>query len=571
MTVSRAVGVNDGDEADAAAGTPDGAALDGGDPDAGADVPFEDRSWGDLEMIDFARHPQVAIDADGDVMTLWEWLDYPEPTRCFVRRRAFATSSWGPEHDLVTPAAVSAALPRPAGTTVAAVRDFCEHDAFRGDDAGRAIALFIHVRSLEYENGATQGSYTGMRAMFDPAFGWEEPAWIGQNSSSLQHLALGMNAPGAAIALWEQDQLWAAEYQPEGGWAEPAIVAGTDEYRSLRAVLDGHGDGLGLMEVGDLFSDRLSAARLEAGVWSAPEPVGDADGEESLTDVAMNVGGVALVVWRHCTSGPRCEVRARRFEPVAGWDAPITIGAIDDSVDISQFEKLQVAIDEQGNGLAVWAVNWPDPDGSELRLPRLRAARFRDGAWMDAETLYAGGLGDSVRNPRVVLDRAGNGLVAWRWQLHWTWDSDYDPHGEYLVRSYMPGSGFGPREALDVNDGALGISHIKLAMNGSGVGVAAWSIGETGARQDVPLGGHFFGCSAPAWQVTQVTSVLKPSFLSLALMEVVIFIMPRAMSLCLMPSLEKSSRSWQKSHWTPSALETSFMSFLISAVSVPAG
>ena len=468
---------------------PDAAgAIDGAAPDATPGIPFADRSWGELELLDLGRHPQVAIDAHGNVMTLWEW-EGPSPdfeSRCFTRRRVFDTSSWEPEHDLVTPEAVSGGLEKPEGTTVGRTEDICTGKALGTDASGRAAVVFIHNRSIQ--GGTDFGLWwSAMRATFDPDSGWSEPEWAGQNAPCCAIYGLTMSAQGTAALGWSDDgQLWAAAYRPDGGWEDALLVTDTRPDSAIldEFVLDDHGDGLAVFHI----PGRLLAARLQDGDWQPPVPLDDADFPATLSsrDIAMNGEGGALMVWRRCPSADLCEIRARHFDPVSGWAGPVTVAPIGD-LDGAFDQEMQVAIDARGNGLLVWVESWPDPEGTQhpdtgelLRFNEVNVARFRDGAWRDAESLHAGELGDGRRYPRVALDDAGNGLVAWWWWRYWYQDASWDPHSEFAVQTYTPDDGFGARETLELLIPSTSGTPPDLAMNPSGVGVAVWGRNDQG-------------------------------------------------------------------------------------------
>ena len=472
-------GVGGGGGSDAAAAR-DGAAAP---PDAaGPEVRFEDRAWGELELLDLGISPEVVIDADGDVMTLWDSPPPSAETRCFARRRSFETSSWGPEHDFVTPEAVRDALESPPDTTVAQAQDYCTYpDSLQIDDAGRAAVVYIHSRDLARDGGGGYLYWSGMRAMFDPASGWTEPEWIGQNSTlSSVSYQIAMNAQGTASLAWTQSrELWAADYQPDDGWQEPLQVEDSEDSITLKDLaLDDRGDGLAVFTQ----AGRLSAARLEDDAWGTPEPVDDPElpivAGGATRDLAMNGDGMALLVWRRCATPPpdsgNCQLRARRFDPVAGWAAATTLPTVDPTAYVA------VAIDAEGNGLAVWAESSADPDGSDLRFARIETARFRDGAWMDPEVLDSGELGDGLYIPRVALDAAGNGLLAWTFSRYWEEGSEEAPHGEIRARSYIPASGFGPPALLEVWDRQISYSVPVIAINRAGFGAAVWGVDDVG-------------------------------------------------------------------------------------------
>jgi hypothetical protein len=464
------------------------AAADGATPDATPPgVPFEDRSWGDLEVLDEGEFPQVAIDSAGDLMTLWEvegeWPDYE--WRCFARRRTFESSAWD-EHDLVTPDAVSAGLEKPDGTTLVSKEDYLfEPDALAVDASGDAVAIFTHSRLFEYEGGARTTWESGMRATFDPGSGWTEPEWFGVTTSGIAPSVVAMNAQGTGALAWLQlrrvytddNRLKVAGYEVDEGWRDPVVVDQTADLVAFRKVmLDDLGDGLGLVRVyaslaDPALPDHLSVARLEGGTWHPPEPVDDADYGSTWSDydMAMNSHGTAILVWRRCDGSGACQRRARRFQPDGGWEEPVTVAEEDE--ELNDFDgPYRVAIDDSGNALAVWGAVVADPDTGR-RQSAVLAARFRDGEWMAPETVAT----RRVWNVRVALDAAGDGLIAWSVSSPYDPELDCNPHQEYRARTYTPASGFGPTTTLEVFEGCHLLTWLALAVNRAGVGAAAWS------------------------------------------------------------------------------------------------
>ncbi len=105
-------------------------------------------------------------------------------------------------------------------------------------------------------------------------------------------------------------------------------------------------------------------------------------------------------------------------------------------------------------------------------VPRLEVARFRDGAWLPAEIIGEGLLGERTRSPTVALDRDGHGLIAWALERPDRWNEDAY-FTDYMARTYMPAVGFGPVESLAEEIEVA--SRFELAMNPAGIAMAVWS------------------------------------------------------------------------------------------------
>ena len=102
-----------------------------------------------------------------------------------------------------------------------------------------------------------------------------------------------------------------------------------------------------------------------------------APGDTLGADVAVDGSGNAIAVW---TQGetfyegwgppPPSDIWANRLSAGSGWGIPVLL----DRGDRTNFPSPQVAIDAQGNAIAVWQY---DPDGDERGVPAvIRASRF---------------------------------------------------------------------------------------------------------------------------------------------------------------------------------------------------
>ena len=167
---------------------------------------------------------------------------------------------------------------------------------------------------------------------------------------------LAMDLEGNAIALWEgAHAVWAKRFTPNAGWGSPA-----------------------LLQSGDLG-----------------DPV-----------VSVNGKGVAAAVWLQL-DGPGSTLRAARFEPTTGWRGAQTVVQSDRGPD-DLIHSPDVAIDDNGNAIAVWAQQRSTTD------QRVWASRFTLGTGWGAATAIESRGGGRSYMPKVGSDRNGNAIAIWR-------------------------------------------------------------------------------------------------------------------------------------------------------------
>jgi hypothetical protein len=437
-----------------AAAEPDAARIDAGGsaPDgAPLEVPFEDRAWGPLQEIGAGRYPEVVIDAQGNAMTTWEVSGVEG---CATRRKPLE-AAWGPVVALRAPQSREDEDDYCAGLDGGA--------ALAIDGTGTVIALFTHERS--------GGGTAGMRSLYEPVAGWADAQPTGANVTLPLYVSAATNQEGGRLIGWAAGgEVWTARSEPSAaGWeAAVRLDASDTSFCCVRVVLDGAGNGLAVWKM--LSDGELRAARLTDGAWSSAEPVDEGITPGSVQwDVGMNETGAALLVWRACNDLSMCAMRARRFDPSNGWSPSELIGDAGQGYD---GRMIDVALDPDGNGIAAWATG--PRFGPVGVVPRIEVARFRDGAWLPAETIGEGLLGERTRSPTVALDRDGNGLVAWALERPDQVNED-SYVTEYMSRTYMPAVGFGPVESLEEEIEVA--SRLELAMNPAGIALAVWSDG----------------------------------------------------------------------------------------------
>lgn len=378
------------------------------------------------------------------------------------------------------------------------------------DGAGGALLTFVSV-----------GSATDLLARrYTPAGGWASPVGpLDAATTAVETPELAMDASGAALAIWSQEntttgrnEILALRYEPSTGWGATPVKL--DDGVSLGATrpyvaMDGTGSGIAVWLQED-FSNRSTlwanryrtdipgfegsvpldgggevtgahaatsagnhlvvvwtesdgtsasvyATRYDAAdeSWTSPEPLESEDTDAAHPRVAIDDEGNAVAVWLQANSGGSgARVWASRFDAASGtWTAGAPVDATD-AVD-AEAAAPQVAMDASGDAVAVWV----RLEGSDYRV---RSSRLSGGVWQAAQGLESD-LAGTALEPRVAMDGAGNATVVWTQDVG---------RGVIWARRYATASGWASATKLQSSSTGDG-SAPRVAMDGSAT-VTAW-------------------------------------------------------------------------------------------------
>lgn len=189
-------------------------------------------------------------------------------------------------------------------------------------------------------------------------------------------------------------------------WVQGATVAGPDggiDSASVRVALAPDGTGLLAYLANEGGQQHLYGARLQGGVWSAPQRLDDpALGNAARPRVSASSGGSGVVVFTQDQgAGPRVVANVLAAGLFRG-PARISGDVAADYPDVARAPNgVAVAVFQQLDGIT----------------RRLRVARLAGGAWtllpqaLDSNPVDdAGGPG---RGPEVDIDDQGNATVVW--------------------------------------------------------------------------------------------------------------------------------------------------------------
>lgn len=277
---------------------------------------------------------------------------------------------------------------------------------------------------------------------------WRTPAAL--DHGHLGEACLALDGRGHGTALWENGgEIWSMGIGPQSTKALMRMAMG--EGTSPRVVMnpEGRGIALWLSKVGE---ERQILGRILGGGQSIAQVVFRTKGSIHHLQAAVDRRGNALVVWLHEREGT-FEVMAQAFDirgaawekesatlgvpSVPGAEPRVAVNHREHAMVLWEvegaFEGLvashfwpseriwsdrpvpvvthatrhhQVAMDDQGNALALW-VHAPYGQRSQLE------ASYYDGQaceWGPPETL---GNAQTISSPRLVMTGGGEALAAW--------------------------------------------------------------------------------------------------------------------------------------------------------------
>jgi hypothetical protein len=374
-----------------------------------------------------AFDPQLAVDSRGNVMAVWYQSD---DTRYNIWANRFASGAgWGTP-TLLENGAGNATLPRVVA-----------------DADGNFIAVWsqsdgthYNIWSSRYVEGAGWGSATLLdtndtfealdpRIAIDAAgnalavwsqgnnawanryvrgVGWGTPVPLGQltNAFGAEGVTVAMEANGNAWAVWSQnhgtDSIWASRYTAGVGWGTAfTLESGSGAAYVPQIAIDASGNALAVWRQSDGTRPNIWASRYTGTAWDAATLIETDDaGTATAPQIAVDASGAALAVWRQ-SDGTRNNIWANRYLPGSGWGTATLI----ETDNTGNAFSPQVAMDANGNGLAVWHQR-------DATRDNIWSNRYVAGVGWGAATLVETDNG-SASSAQIVIDSGGEATAIW--------------------------------------------------------------------------------------------------------------------------------------------------------------
>ncbi|WP_328992885.1 hypothetical protein OG394_01350 [Kribbella sp. NBC_01245] len=314
-----------------------------------------------------ANWPEVATDDDGDSAVVWE-----QDGRVVGRRVSASGALVGPLRT----------LSNTAGTNPNVVVE----------PAGRALVVWNDIRSgsfvttarFLYKDGTVSNAFT-------------------LGSGAADQPAVGIDRNGLAVVAWTESNTTVVARRVKPGYIGPRTVfLGASSgvgYGRVNVGVDRDGDAV----VSLRRAHSSEPARLWARRWPRTGALGPvmllAPTTDNLTfyhSLASDLEGDSMVIWSRRSSSTQTDVFGRRITRTGALGAITRLGVGD---------RPRVALDDDGNGLAVWHSPGPPYDATRVFARPISTA----GAFGVTATLSTDG-----RVPRVDASPGGNFAVVWQ-------------------------------------------------------------------------------------------------------------------------------------------------------------
>jgi len=231
---------------------------------------------------------------------------------------------------------------------------------------------------------------------------------------------------------------------------------------------------LRLAIIASAFALALMSCASESGPeWAPAESVDQTPSHLGGIDMAMDANGDAIAVWASRWAGEPglsssdYTVWAQRFSEETGWGSPTKLGSTGLR---GAGEEPVIAMSSRGDAVAAW-YEWAS-DGDDQTGEGVWAARFDpETGWEDA-TL----VGEAGRHPRVAINDDGQAVMMWTRSFDSVWVRHLDPEVGWGAASRLD-RGCVPREDPDTWNSLTNASAAKnpnVAINDSGRAIAIW-------------------------------------------------------------------------------------------------
>lgn len=305
-----------------------------------------------IPVVGGAINPRIAIDAAGNVLTVWTQYD-GSTFNIWANRYSAATAQWGIATRVETANAGTAAWPQIAV-----------------DRSGNALAVWMQSDGTRLNIWANRYTASGNS--------WGTDMLIETDNASDALLPqIAIDANGNALAVWEQSDgtrynVWANRYTAgSNSWSTATLIEADNAGNALdpQIAIDAHGNALAIWKQYDGSRDHVWANRFTAGSssWGTATLVeSDNTGDASYPQITFDANGNALAVWaKH--DGRRFNIWANRYVANSNSWRTATLVETDNAGDAT---NPQVAIDANGNALAIW-------EQSDSAVYNIWANRFR--------------------------------------------------------------------------------------------------------------------------------------------------------------------------------------------------
>jgi len=378
----------------------------------------------------FAQSPQVAVDPQGNVFAVWTRFNGANYIVQGAVREA-GSGAWQSPIDLSV-AGQNAVGPQiavdPHGNAVAVWLRFSgTHEVVQsaarpaasgvwqapvdvsvtGADAtspqvavdphGNAVAVWTHSNG---PNLIVQGSVRPVGSGV-----WQTPVDLSAAGANGLTPRIAVDQQGNAVAVWIRNEVVEGAVRPaaSGLWQEPVDLVAGGNPLSPQVAVDPKGNAVAVWERsnGSNYIIQGSARTAASGLWQAPVDLSSAGQDGGGARVALDSQGNAVAVWKRSNGANTIVEGAVRAAGSGPWQTPVDL-----SVAGGDAQEAAIALDPQGNAIAVWRRY---NGTNDIVQSAVRPAA--SGVWQAPVDLSA--ASQSAFGPQVAADPQGNAAAIW--------------------------------------------------------------------------------------------------------------------------------------------------------------
>jgi len=337
------------------------------------------------------------------------------------------------------------------------------------DSQGNALAVWVQ----KYSNGLSYlqaNRYTGG--------GWQPGAVAlieTDNAGDASDPQIALDASGNALVVWTryQNNIWAVRRPVSGPWEHEVEIepdnGGTVAAKPQIAV-NARGDALAVWVESDFNGQYVMANRYTAGTgWGTAAMISANVYETDASQIAIDANGNGLAIWEQYNGTGTVDILSNRFTPSTGWRTAHSITA-DKAHDA---KAPQVAFDSKGNALALWAGTAP---GAVIWSSRFGASASD---WEPAAPIGAANPFATLDTPQIAFDADDNAYAVWTQLISGQYKADS------IVSSRLAAGGgtWTAAELIELDD-AGAASLPQIAVDARGNATAVWQQSD-GTRSNV--------------------------------------------------------------------------------------
>lgn len=431
---------------------------------AGADV-------GDVEVLcrgtvrqlssDQSEHmenPRIAVDSDGNAIAVWNDSVVNEQS-LYANRYTASNDTWGGEQLLVDGATGSVDNPQIAV-----------------DGEGNAIAVWSQ------DDGDNYSIYAKRYRISDNSWG-QTQLLESIDFGDAENPQVAFDSEGNAMAVWSQDDeehgftpsIYASRYRAsENSWVTALPVEdGDDPSSDPQIAFDSSGNAMAVWIQKDgndnYFSVQANYRPADDDNWTtgAAQVIENLDeGHADNPQVTFDSDGDAIAVWEQ-GDGEYDNIYANRYTADAGWNATADRIENNDSEGAGDAGDPQIAIDSDGNAIAVWEQIDNDGSGNVSRssIYASRSSASSDG-WEQEQLLEDLDGSKSASNPQIVFDSNGNAIALW--------SQDTGSQSDGIYANYYTASTTSWATAERIEDETEEARNPQLAIGSGDHAIAVW-------------------------------------------------------------------------------------------------